>query len=108
MTSNMIAPPTTGMATSRRSRPTRIGRVVFPQTLVLPVRPIFFLLSEMATAEARAARHPKTAEVLLGMARAYLERARALGWEPGVKHADDSTQGRNGQAGIRFRRSGPR
>jgi len=40
----------------------------------------FFLLAQIAAAQARATRHPKTARVLLHMARRYLERAQDLGW----------------------------
>jgi hypothetical protein len=40
----------------------------------------FFLLAQLAARQAGSTRHPKTVRVLLRMARQYLERARALGW----------------------------
>jgi hypothetical protein len=48
----------------------------------------FFLLAQLAAGQARATRHPKTARVLLRMARAYLERAAALGWKMPVDGVD--------------------
>src|SRR5690348_13724610 len=38
----------------------------------------FFLLAQLAAAQARETRHPKTVRVLTRMARSYLERAKAL------------------------------
>ena len=48
----------------------------------------FFVLAQLAATQARATRHPKTVRVLLRMARQYLERAKALGWDTPIDDGD--------------------